>query len=153
MKTKLFMIAAAFAAMLLLAGLVSAQKCTEPGSIKRVTKTRSGNFEYVTFEVLSADPDYKVSNAKPPFSEYGSEKRLRITGPYYKSVVIKGIFWTCKIGENFSARTSAITAVKSVEQFEGQAEYIIGYKAKSKFVSSYATGTGDRRNVTLKFKR
>ena len=155
MKNKIFILAAVFAATFAFSTVTFAQqqRCTEDGSIKRVTKSVSGNFELVTFEVLSTDPAYKVTTAKVPFSEYGSEKPLHIKGPYYKSIVLTGINWTCKISEKLSAATTTITAVKSVEQFEGQVEYIIGYKTKGKFVSSYKTGTGNSRKVVLKFKR
>ena len=156
MKNKFFILAAVFAAIFALSTASSAQKlqnCSEDGSIKRVTKSVSGNFELVTFEVLSADPAYKVTNSRPPYSMYGSEKPLYIKGPFYKSIVFTGVNWTCKIRENLSASTKTITAVKSVEQFEGQVEYIIGYKTKGKFVSSYKTGTGSSRKVVLKFKK
>ena len=155
MKNKFYILAAVFAAIFAFSTLTFAQMqhCTEDGSIKRVTKSVSGNFELVTFEVLTSDPAYTVTTAKPPFSEYGSEKPLHINGPFYKSIVFTGINWTCKISENLSAATTTIKAVKNVEQFEGQVEYIIGYKTKNKFVSSYKTGTGSSRKVVLKFKR
>ncbi len=155
MKNKFFILAAVFAALFAFSTLSYGQlkRCTEDGSIKRVTKSVSGNFELVTFEVLSDDPAYKVTTAKAPFSEYGSEKPLKIKGPNYKSIVFTGINWTCKISEKLSAGTTTITAVKNVEQFEGQVEYIIGYKTKGKFVSSYKTGSGSSRKVVLKFKK
>jgi len=84
---------------------------------------------------------------------YGSEKILRIKGNFFKSIVFRDVAWMCEIAENFSAPTSTIMAVKKIEQFEGQVEYVIGYRTRSKFVSSYVTGTGSSRKVVLKFKR
>ncbi len=155
MKNRLIGLAAVFAAVLIFSSIATAQlqKCTEDGSIKRVTKSTSGKYETVTFEVLSASPDFKVSNATPPFSEYGSEKRLRIKGKYFKSIVLRGINWTCKIGESFSAKTSNIAAVKSVEQFEGQVEYIIGFSKKGSYVGQTVNKTKNGSLVVLKFKK
>lgn len=118
----------------------------------RVTKSRSGNFELVTFELKANDPNYEVTNAKPPFQMYGSERILRIKGKAFKSIVFRDVAWQCKIRENFSAATSTVMGIKNVEQFEGQVEYVIGYSAKAKFVSSYVYGIGSSK-VVLKFKR
>ncbi len=154
MKNKFFIILAACVMLFVFSSLTFAQgKCTEPGSIKRVTKTRSGNFEYVTFEVLSAGPTYEVKNAKRPFQMYGDEKILRIKGNFFKSIVFRDVYWMCEIAENFSAATSNIMAVKMIEQFEGQVEYIIGYRTRAKYVGVSMTGTGSSRKVVLKFRR
>ena len=154
MKHKLFFLLMAFAAVFMFSSLAIAQlpNCTEPGSIMRVTKSRKGNFEYVTFELKANDPNYSVKNTKPPFQMYGDEKILKIKGKAFKSVVFRGVAWMCKIRENFSAKTTTIMAVKNIEQFEGQVEYVVGYSAKSKFVSSYIHGVGSSK-VVLKFKR
>lgn len=137
----------------MLSGLAAAQKCTEDGTIKRVTKASSGKYETVRFEMLIKEPTFEVTNAKPPFSMYGSEKRLRIKGTYFKSIVIRGINWTCKIVENFTAATSNIKAIKSVEQFEGQVEYIIGYAKKGSYAGESITKTKKGSIVVLKFKK
>ena len=155
MKNKFFTILAVCAALMMFFSISSAQvqKCTEDGSIARVTKSSSGKFELVTFEVLSDSPDYKVSNAHRPFSDYGSEKPLSIKGNYFKSIVFRGVNWTCEIDEKLSTKTSTIMAVKNIEQFEGQVNYIIGYRTKAKYVSTTSTGTGKARKITLKFKK
>jgi hypothetical protein len=153
-KNKFLVTLAACAVIFVFSGLAIAQMpyCSEPGSIKRVTKSRSGNFELVTFEVIANDPNYEVKDAKPPFYDYSGEKKLRIKGNVFKSIVLRGINWTCRIRENFSAPTSTIMGIKNVEQFEGQVEYVIGYRDKSKFVSSYVYGVGSSK-VVLKFKK
>lgn len=153
MKIKLLSFTTCIAAMLLFAGLASAQKCTENGSIKRVSKASAGKYETVTFEVLSKSPNFEVTTARPPFSEYGSEKTLRIRGTYYKSVVFRDINWTCKITESLSAKTSNIKAVKNIEQFEGQAEYIIGYAKKGSYVGQTSKRTKRGKYIILKFKK
>lgn len=155
MKIRPFALLAAIAAVLMFSAASQAQsnRCHEDGSIKRVTKASSGNFETVTFEVLIKKPDFAVKNARPPFQEYGSEQRLRINGPYYKSIVLRGINWECTIGERFAAKTSNIKAVKSIEQFEGQVEYIVGYAKKGSFVGQTTTRTRSGSLITLKFKR
>jgi len=154
MKSKTLFLVAAFAAMVIFSGLAAAQaKCTEAGTIKSVTKASSGNFETVTFDTLIREPDLKVSNARPPFSQYGSEKRLKIRGNYFKSIVLRGINWECKISEAFAAKTSNVKAVKSVEQFEGQVEYIIGYNKRGSYVGHSVAKTKKGSRVTLKFRK
>jgi hypothetical protein len=153
MKTKTFRLVALFTAILTLSTFAAAQKCTEDGTIKRVTKASSGKYETVTFEMLIKKPDFGVTNAHPPFSEYGSEKRLRIKGTYFKSIVLRGINWTCTIAESFAAKTSNIQAVKSVEQFEGQVEYIIGYAKKGTYVGETVTKTKKGSILVLRFKK
>ena len=153
MKIKLLSVTACLAAILTFAGFASAQKCTENGSIKRVSKASAGKYETVTFEVLSKDPNFEITTARPPFSEYGSEKTLRIRGTYFKSIVFRGINWTCKIAESFSAKTANIKAVKSIEQFEGQVEYIIGYAKKGSYVGKTATSTKRGKLIVLKFRK
>lgn len=154
MKSKTFRLVALCAAILTMSTFAAAQKkCTEDGTIKRVTKASSGKYETVTFEMLIKDPTFEVSTAKPPFSIYGSEKRLKIAGPYYKSIIIRGINWECTIGEDLKGRTSNIKAVKSVEQFEGQVEYIIGYAKKGSYVGEKLTKTKKGSLLALKFKK
>jgi hypothetical protein len=153
-KNKFLIALAACAVIFVFSSFAKAQmpNCSEPGSILRVTKSRSGNFELVTFELKANDPNYEVKNAKPPFYDYSGDNKLRIKGKVFKSIVFRDVAWQCKIRENFSAATSTVMGIKNVEQFEGQVEYVIGYSAKAKFVSSYAYGIGSTK-VVLKFKR
>ena len=133
--------------------VLAQEKCTEENSIKRVSKSRAGNFEYVTFDVGADAPEYSVKNAKRPFQRYAEEKYLRIKGNYFKSIVFRGVYWTCEIGQSLRAATSQVMDVKNIEQFEGQVEYIIGYRTKSKYVGVSMTGTGSKRQIVLKFKK
>lgn len=155
MKNKFLTIAAVCAVLSILSGFSQAQikKCTEHGAITSVVKSRSGNFEFVTFEVLSDSPDYKVTDAKAPFTDYSGETRLRIKGKYFKRIALKGITWDCEITEKFSAKTSTIMGIKNVEQFEGYVTYVIGYRTKAKYVSTEVTGTGSSRKIILKFRK
>jgi hypothetical protein len=153
-KNKLVVISSVFALMLGLAlSCVAQANCKEDGSIRSVTKARMGNFETVTFDVNSATPDYEVKTEKPPFQQYGSEKTLRIKGPYYKSVYFKSVAWTCNIVEKVKASTSNIAAVKNIEQFEGYIDYIIGYKKKGSYISTTKSTVGKRTKIVVKFKR
>lgn len=154
MKIKFLNLVAVCAAILMMSAFADAQqkRCTEDGSIKRVTKASSGKFETVTFEILNRNPTYEVTTAKPPFSMYGSERRLRIAGPNYKSIVIRDIAWMCRIAEDLKGTTVNIKAVKSVEQFEGQVEYIIGYAKRGSFVGESITKTKKGSLVVLKFR-
>ena len=126
--------------------------CKDPGSVRSVTKTRSGNFETVTFLINDGDPEVTVSDVKPPFEDYGGT-HLRIPGKAWKEVLLRGIFWTCDIKENFRASTKTITGIKQTEQFEGQASYVIGYSSKKKYVGETNTVSGKTRRIVIKFRR
>jgi len=152
-KHLLILLTAAFTLFALSIAASAQSPCrNDPGSIRSVTKARSGNFETVTFEIYDGNPDVTVSNAKPPFEGYGG-KHLRIPGKAWKEVLLRGIFWTCKIKENFAAATRTITGIKQTEQFEGQVSYVIGYTAKPKYVGQTNTVSGKTRRITLKFRR
>ena len=153
MKNKLVVILAACAAIFAFSTITFAQgKCKEPGSIKSVIKARSGKFETVTFEVVTPGPDYKETNVKPPFEDYGGE-HVNIAGKYFKEVRFTGVNWTCKIVENFSVATSTVKGIKSTEQFEGYVTYIVGYTNKSKYVGKSSSTSGHLQKIVLKFKR
>ncbi len=134
------------------AAMAQVPSCNEPGSIMRVTKSRVGRFEYVTFELKANDPSYNVENAKPPFYDYSGEKRLYIKGKAFKEITFHSVAWQCKIRENFSATTTTIQGIKNAEQFEGVVKYIIGYSARAKFIGTTVSGVGSTK-VALKFKR
>jgi hypothetical protein len=154
-KKNLIFVLLACAAVFVFSNAAMAQRlpnCNEPGSIMRVTKSRAGKFEYVTFELKANDPNYNIENGKPPFYDYSGEKRLYIKGKAFKEITFQGIAWQCKIRENFGAVTSTVQGVRNTEQFEGVVTYVIGYSAKSKYVGVTASGVGSTK-VTLKFKR
>ena len=64
-----------------------------------------------------------------------------------------GVNWTCIIGENFSAATTTVMGIKSIEQFEGYVTYVIGYKTKSKYVGQSSSTSGGVKKIVFKFKR
>ena len=153
MKNKLLILSSVCVVVLGFSTNLLAQKCTDDGAIRRVTKARTGNFETVTFEVNSATPDYTVETSHPPFTLGESDKTIHIRGKYFKSVHFKSVFWTCKIAESLSAHTTQIMDVRNTEQFEGYVSYAIGYRTKSKYVGVSKTTTGNKTKVVVKFKR
>ena len=142
----------AFVLFALSAATFAQGPCKDPGSIRSVTKARTGSFETVTFLVNDGEPDVTVSDAKPPFEDYGG-KHLRIPGKAWKEVLLRGIFWTCTIKHSFGASTRTITGIKQTEQFEGQASYVIGYSSKKKYVGMTNTVSGKTRKIVIKFRR
>jgi hypothetical protein len=154
MKKHLLILSATVFAVIGLSIAAAAQgPCkNDPGSVRSVTKTQSGNLETVTFEVYDGKPDVLIENVKPPFEDYGG-KHLRIPGKAWKEVTLRGIFWTCTIRENFRRATRTITGIKQTEQFEGQASYVIGYSSKRKYVGKSDTVTGKIRKIVIKFRR
>jgi hypothetical protein len=141
--------------LLVLSIAASAQgPCRERGSIRSITKARSGNFETVTFEMVGnkLPQIVEVRNEKPPIENYGGDN-LHLKGPYFKSVNLRMVPWTCTIRENLGARTSTITGVAQEEQFEGYVGYAIGYQGRSNYVGISKTTGRKTSKVVVKFKR
>jgi hypothetical protein len=142
-------------ALLVLSIAVSAQepRCTEQGSIRSITKARSGNFETVTLEIVGRLPDsVEVTNADAPIENYSGDN-LHMRGPYFKSVSVHIVAWNCRIRENLGSPTRTITGVKQTEQFEGYVSYAIGYTSKKKYVG-YTNANGTKTSkVVVKFRR
>jgi hypothetical protein len=155
MKNKILIALSVTSALFALSIAASAQApCKEDGSIRSVTKARSGNFETVTFEIVGSTlPQIvEVRNEKPPITNYGGDN-LHMKGPYFKSVNLRMVPWTCDIRENFRVRTSTITGVKQEEQFEGYVGYAIGYTSKRKYVGVTKTIGAKTSKVVVKFRR
>jgi hypothetical protein len=155
MKNKLLVLAAISCSIVALSIAATAQgPCKDPGSIRSVTKARMGNFETVTFEIVgNALPDtVEVRDEKPPITNYGGDN-LHMKGPYFKSVNLRMVPWTCDIRENLHAATRTITGVKQEEQFEGYVGYAIGYTSKRKYVGVIKTTGAKTSKVVVKFRR
>jgi hypothetical protein len=151
MKNKLGL---SFVLLLISSSMALADPCKEPRSIKSITKSRSGNYEYVTIEYIKPpNPDYKVRTAHRPFERDGSGDPVSIRGNYFKSILFRGVVWTCDIRENLSAKTEAVRDVQNIGQFEGDIEYVIGYKNRSSYVGNYFRDVGPVRKIYVKFKR
>ena len=156
MKNKLTIIVALCCGivMLTLAAPAQMQRCSEPGSIRSITKAVSGNFETVTFELVGRGlPDkVEVGDVKPPIENYGGDN-LHMRGRAFKSVFFAMVPWTCEIRENFKAKTSAIRDIKQIEQFEGYVSYVIGYSTRSKYAGKTVLYGRRVTKVIIKFKR
>lgn len=150
---RLALLSVSLVAFVLSAAAAAQGPCKDPGSIRSVTKGRSGDFETVTFLINDGDPEVAISDTKPPFSDYSGEHKIRIPGKAWKEVVLRGIFWTCTIKHDFGAATRTITGIKQTEQFEGQANYIIGYSSKRKYAGMSNTVSGKTRKIVIKFRR
>jgi hypothetical protein len=154
MRNKLVLLIAAYSLLGATTAVGQVPNCTEPGSIRSVTKARQGNLETVTFEYIGRKlPDVvEVQDKKPPITNYGGET-LHIKGNAFKSVHMHLVGWTCKIRENFKTRTSTIQDIRQTEQFEGYVSYAIGYSAKSKYVGKSVVRAGRITKLVLKFRR
>lgn len=156
MKSTLTILAALCCGILTCVVTASAQtrRCTEEGSIRSITKARSGNFETVTFEIAGRGLPSKaeVRDEKPPIEDYGGEN-LHMKGRVFKSVFFGIVPWTCEIRENFKARTTTIRDIKQTEQFEGYVSYVIGYTARSKYAGQSVIYGKRTTRFIVKFKR
>ena len=83
-----------FASLLLIVAAANAfaEPCTEAGSIRRVTKTTSGNFEYVIVEFNKpASPTLNLRTEHPPFYTDGAGDPVSVKGKYFRVVTFHGV--------------------------------------------------------------
>ena len=130
------------------------EPCTEAGSIRRVTKTTSGNFEYVMVEFNKpASPTLNVRTEHPPFYTDGAGDPVSVKGKYFRVVTFHGVMWTCDIHESLGSKTVAIIDVKNIGQFEGDVAYAVGFRKKDSYVSRYVQDAGKYKRFYFKFKK
>ncbi len=128
--------------------------CKEPGSIKRVKNRRAGNIEYVIFDLVKPNaPSFSVKTKSPPFTDYSGDEKYKIRGNKFKVIVFKSLNWTCKTRERYSVPKSIVKEVKMLWAFEGIAEFVVGYRKGSRYVSTYYYDVGSTRKVVMKFRR
>lgn len=153
---KIGMTTIALGIVLLLSSVVSAQPCTDPGSILSVKNSSAGSYEYVTFRLqrpLNAGYGYSVSTVTGPFTEEPSGNSVAIAGPKYKRIRFKGITWMCTIAESLALPKTAIKGIKRLEQHEGDVVYVVGYRFASTYISTKTVNAGSIRKVVMKFKK
>ncbi|HWM25736.1 MAG TPA: hypothetical protein VNP98_13015 [Chthoniobacterales bacterium] len=154
MKIILIIIAALAAPSSMLAQSAFASPCGAPRSIKRITNTHIGKYEYVEFEVRRPpNPQYSVTTVTPPFTHDGSGDTITVAGNKFKQIRFTGVMWACKINETFSLPKTAIKGIKSTGQFEGVVTYVIGYRTASTYLNTYHYDVGSIRKVVMRFKR
>jgi len=127
-------------------------RCTEQGSVRSITKARTGKLETVTLEFVGGLPQsVEVTNVEAPIENYSGDN-LHMKGPHFMSVSVHMVAWNCRIREDLAARTSTITGIKQTEQFEGYVTYAIGYTSRKKYVG-YTKANGSKRSkVVVKFR-
>lgn len=134
-------------------GYAQEPRCTEQGSVRSVTKARSGSFETVTFEIVGGLPQsIEVTNAKPPIENYAGDD-LHMEGPYFKNVSLHMVAWNCRIRDHFAAPTTTITGFRNTERFEGYVIYVIGYASRKKYVGFTKLPGKKISKVVVKFRR
>lgn len=154
MKIILTIIAALAGPSSMLAQSAFASSCGAPGSIKRITNTQAGNYEYVIFDyVRPPTATFSVTTVTPPFIADGSGDNITISGNKFKQIRFTGVFWTCKIKEVFFLPKTAIKGIKSTGQFEGVVTYVVGYRNASTYIGTSSLSIGPMQRVTMKFKR
>ena len=147
----------AMSLVFLLCGFSYAEKCTQPGSIKRVKNRSVGNVEYVIFDVFKradgAQVDYEVETTSGPFTDYSGDETIAVRGTKFRKVVFKNIFWMCESRELVRTPRTAVKDVKQLSRFEGIAEYVVGIRARSRFVAAYHYSAGSVTKVVMKFRK
>ena len=82
--------AVAFGSLSFFVGVGLCSPCTDPRSIKKVSQTRSGSFEYVVFDYFKPpDPAYSGDTAHRPFAQDGRGDPVFVKGNRFKSVTFR----------------------------------------------------------------
>lgn len=154
MKLLLTIIATLAASSSMLGQSAFSTPCGAPGSIKRVTNTHLGNYEYVVFDVRRPpNPNYSVTTVMPPFTADGSGDPVPVAGNKFIQIRFMGVMWTCGINEVFSLPKTAIKGIGKTGQFEGTVTYVVGYRTASTYLGSYYYDVGSIRKVVMRFRR
>jgi hypothetical protein len=132
----------------------SQNPCKESGSIKRVKNRRIGKYEYVIFDLIKPDiAKYSVKTKKPPFTDYSGDETYKIKGRKFKVIEFRNLNWGCQTRESYSLPKLAIKGVKQLWVFEGIAEFVVGYRRRSRYIATYSYDAGSIRKVVMKFRR
>lgn len=135
-------------------GAAAAASCVAPHSIKRVSNSAGVLSEFVTFYIVgSPNRPFTVATAHPPFVADPSGQPVSVAGAKFKSITFRDVFWTCTIRENLSLPRRAVKDVKKLGQFEGVVEYVVGYRAASRYVATNAVKIGSNWRVVMRFRR
>jgi hypothetical protein len=154
MKVLLTIIAALAGSSSMLGQSAFSTPCGAPGSIKRVTNTRIGDYEYVVFDVRRPpNPTYSVTTVMPPFTADGSGDPVSVAGNKFKQITFTHVMWMCGINHVFSLPQTAIKDVKGTGQWEGVVSYVVGYRTASTYLGSYHYDVGSIRKVVMRFRR
>lgn len=144
---------------LVFAGVGFSQKCTEAGSIKRVKNRSVRNVEYVIFDIYKQNASatsrmsYDVESATAPFTDYSGDETIPVRGNKFKKITFKSIFWMCETRKKISTPRTAIKDIKNLSSFEGIVEYVVGFRARSRYVTTYQYEAGSVIKVVMKFRK
>jgi hypothetical protein len=123
------------------------------GSLLSVRTVKIGAYNYVTFKFKGHHvPPFTIQNATPPFVENPSDNPITVNGCKYKRVIFKGGAYCAVVRYMANLPLNVVKGVKSTEQFEGNYEYVIGYRCSAALVSHYSIKTGPNWKMVLKFK-
>jgi hypothetical protein len=155
MKIILTIIIAALASSSsVLAQSAFATPCGAAGSIKKITNTHIGNYEYVVFDVRRPpNPTYSVTTVMPPFTHDASGDPVPVAGNRFKQIRFTHVMWMCGINHVFYLPQTAIKDIKSTGQWEGVVTYVVGYRTASTYLGTYHYDVGTIRKVVMQFRR
>lgn len=156
MKIGIEKIFVALGLVFLLCSFSYAEKCTQPGSIKRVKNRSVGNVEYVIFDVYKSagsELDYEVESTSGPFTDYSGDETIPVRGSKYRKIVFKSIYWMCESRDLTRTPRSVVRDVKELWRFEGIAEYVVGIRARSRYITTYHYEAGSVMKVVMKFRK
>jgi hypothetical protein len=131
---------------------VEAATCSVPNSITKVANRKAGGFEYVDFYV-KAPFSGSVTVSAPSsgnFTQDPSGDAITVAGNKWAEVKFTGMFWMCSSARSFSLPKPIIKDIKSIGEFEGQIDYVIGRNNGHYLGSTTSTVSGKKR-ITLKF--
>lgn len=144
---------------LLFVSIGHSQICTESGSIKRVKNRSIGNVEYVIFDIYKQNDsttskmDYEVETARSPFTDYSGDETIPVNGDKFKKITFRSIYWMCETQKNITTPKTAIKDIKNLSSFEGIVEYVVGFRARSRYITTYQYDAGSVIKVVMKFRK
>ena len=126
--------------------------CHVNNSIRSVTNTHIGMYEYVVFTIKGhLLGSYTVSAATgPTFEEDPSGNMIAVTGPAYTKIQFTGMKWMCTVHQNYFVPKSTIKQVAKVGQFEGVLGFVVGHQAAT-YLGHYTYSIPGYEKVILKF--
>ncbi len=96
---------------------------------------------------------YDVETATGPFTDYSGDETIPVKGSKFKKIVFKSIYWMCNPRERIRTPKTAIKDIKNLWAFEGISEYVVGFRAKSRYVTTYQYEAGSVIKVVMKFRK
>jgi hypothetical protein len=129
-----------------------AASCTAPNSIIKVSNSRIGVREMVTFRIKAPlSGTYSITAGHgPTFIEDGSGNPIHVGGNRWTDVTFRQMNWLCSTPTHFVLPKHVIKDIKLIGQFEGQIEYVVG-RRNGHYLGHTVSTSGGITRIKLKY--